>query len=143
MAKDARLASSSPPYERVPNISQYKFSNLFIIYPLNIHITIHNASGKNNKCIQHLKWPQFTSNPIISTTQRRVHTHAKPRPLARNGKRRGCHKHVVANQTMASTRIRRHLQAVDCYKIVEYLENSEQISFSLYTKLMILHAFIL
>ena len=24
--------SASPPYERVPNISQYKFNNLFIIY---------------------------------------------------------------------------------------------------------------
>ena len=28
------LASASPPYERVPNISQYKFNNLFIIYVL-------------------------------------------------------------------------------------------------------------
>ena len=26
------LASASPPYERVPNISQYTFNNLFIIY---------------------------------------------------------------------------------------------------------------
>ena len=37
MAKDARaceFASASPPYERVPNISQYTFNNLFIIYLL-------------------------------------------------------------------------------------------------------------
>ena len=27
-------ASASPPYERVPNISQYTFNNLFIIYLL-------------------------------------------------------------------------------------------------------------
>ena len=26
------VASASPPYERVPNISQYTFNNLFIIY---------------------------------------------------------------------------------------------------------------
>ena len=34
IAKDARaceLASASPPYERVPNISQYTLNNLFIM----------------------------------------------------------------------------------------------------------------
>ena len=31
MAKDV---SASPPYEQVPNISQYTFNNLFIIYHL-------------------------------------------------------------------------------------------------------------
>ena len=31
------------PYELVPKFSQYKFNNLFIIYPLNIHFTIDNA----------------------------------------------------------------------------------------------------
>ena len=30
MAKEHELASASPPYERVPNISQYKFNNLLI-----------------------------------------------------------------------------------------------------------------
>ena len=29
-----KLASASPPYEQVPNISQYTFNNLFIIYLL-------------------------------------------------------------------------------------------------------------
>ena len=28
------MAKASPPYERVPNISQYTFNNLFIIYLL-------------------------------------------------------------------------------------------------------------
>ena len=42
MAKDARAceseASASPPYERVPNISQYSFNNLFIIYLFIIYL---------------------------------------------------------------------------------------------------------
>ena len=37
MAKDARACEcASPPYERVPNISQYTFNNLFIIYLLHL-----------------------------------------------------------------------------------------------------------
>ena len=28
-----KIASASPPYERVPNILQYTVNNLFIIYP--------------------------------------------------------------------------------------------------------------
>lgn len=31
-----KLASGPPPYDRVPNISQYKFNNLFIIYVLHL-----------------------------------------------------------------------------------------------------------
>ena len=34
MTRTHELASASPPYERVPNILQYSFNNLFIIYPL-------------------------------------------------------------------------------------------------------------
>ena len=34
VAKDARAAS--PPYERVPNVSQYTFNNLFIIFLLHL-----------------------------------------------------------------------------------------------------------
>ena len=37
-----------------------------------------------------------------------------------------CHENDVANQTMVSTRIRRHLPAIDCWKFLEYLENSER-----------------
>ena len=49
------------------------------------------------------------------------------REMVRNGKRRLRHEHDVANQTMASTRIRRHLHhAVDCWKFLEYLANSER-----------------
>ena len=33
MARMHKLASASPPYERVPNILRYTFNNLFIIYP--------------------------------------------------------------------------------------------------------------
>ena len=40
MARTHELASASPPYERVPNILRYSFSNLFIIYPL-----ISNGGG--------------------------------------------------------------------------------------------------
>ena len=35
MAKMHKLASASPPYERVPNILQYTFNNLFSIYLYN------------------------------------------------------------------------------------------------------------
>ena len=43
MARMHNLASASPPYERVPNILQYTFNNLFIIYPLNGCFTIDSA----------------------------------------------------------------------------------------------------
>ena len=39
----ARLASASPPYERVPNILRCTFNNLFVIYPLNGYFTIDSA----------------------------------------------------------------------------------------------------
>ena len=54
-----------------------------------------------------------TLNPIFPTSQRSVHTHAKPRPMAQNGKQRLTHERDVATQTMASARIRCHLHAVD------------------------------
>ena len=34
MARMHELASASPPYERVPNISRYTFNNDFISIPL-------------------------------------------------------------------------------------------------------------
>ena len=42
------LASAFSQYERVPNtgISQYKFNNLCIIYPYNIHFIVIYASDK-------------------------------------------------------------------------------------------------
>ena len=43
MARMHELASASPLYERVPNILRYNFNNLFIIYPLNGHLTIDSA----------------------------------------------------------------------------------------------------
>ena len=43
MARMHELASASPPYEQVPNILRYTFSNLFIIYPLNGYFTIDSA----------------------------------------------------------------------------------------------------
>ena len=36
MARTHELASASPPYERVPSISQYSENNLFIIYLLHL-----------------------------------------------------------------------------------------------------------
>ena len=53
MANDAELASASPPYERVPNISQYSFNKLFIISP-NINEPIYSCSVckfKTQTCI--------------------------------------------------------------------------------------------
>ena len=43
MTRMHELASASPPYERVPNILQYTFNYLFIIYPLNGYFTIDSA----------------------------------------------------------------------------------------------------
>ena len=49
MARTHELASASPPYERVPNILQYSFNSLFIIYHL-----ISNG-GISNACSWHLQ----------------------------------------------------------------------------------------
>ena len=49
MATMHELASTSPPYERVPNILRSTFNNLFIIYPLNSYFTIVNASIYNTQ----------------------------------------------------------------------------------------------
>ena len=43
MARTHKLASASPPYERVPNILRYTFNSLFIIYPLNDYFTNDSA----------------------------------------------------------------------------------------------------
>ena len=42
-----KLASAFQSFEQAPDISQYKFNNLFFVikklYPYDIHLTIHNA----------------------------------------------------------------------------------------------------
>ena len=54
MARTQELASASPPYERVPNILRYSFSNLFIIY------TLISNGGISNAYSWHLQaWSTF------------------------------------------------------------------------------------
>ena len=47
MGRTHELASASPPYERVPNISRYSFNDLFIIYPLISNGGVANAYSWN------------------------------------------------------------------------------------------------
>ena len=48
-------------------------------------IMLKTCTSKSAQCS---KWPQCTSNPTLPATKQRIHTHAKPSLLARNGKRR-------------------------------------------------------
>ena len=59
MAKDARD-------ERVPNISQYRLNNLFIIYPSIFILRLIRRLTTISKSNQCFKWPHFTSNPTIN-----------------------------------------------------------------------------
>ena len=67
MARMHELASASPPYERVPNILLYTLNNLFIIYPLNDHITIDNASIYNIQGHLAFHFAIFNVKTIISS----------------------------------------------------------------------------
>ena len=79
----------------------------FLLYTLKVTslrsmIMLLTRTSKSKQCF---RWPHFTSmwNPIVSTAKQYVHTHAKPRLLARNGKRRERHEYDFANQSMTST----------------------------------------
>ena len=56
--------------------------NSITFFNIPLKCTIHNASDKHfqNKSNQCFKWPQFTSNQIVSTARQRIHIHAKPLP---------------------------------------------------------------
>ena len=61
----------------------------FLLYTLTIFILrLIMLLTSTSKYAQRFKWPQFTSNPTFPMAKGRVHTHAKPNLLARNGKRR-------------------------------------------------------
>ena len=57
MARMHELARASLSYERVPNIIRYTVNNLFIIYPLNSHFTIDNASTWISKTMRSFSLP--------------------------------------------------------------------------------------
>ena len=65
MARMHELASASPPYERVPNILQYAFNNLFIIYPLNGYFTIDSAPIYNIQDHPAFILPQLMSKQLF------------------------------------------------------------------------------
>ena len=86
MARMHKLASASPPYERVPNILRYTFKNLFILYPLNSYFTIDNAIIYRIQDHPAFHFVIVNVKTIISSPYEGIPAHAKLRPLARNGK---------------------------------------------------------
>ena len=80
------LASASPPYERVPNISQYTSNNLFIIHLSHLSSSFICTIYIRNQNIISVYQPKICFEFEITLCLCCVHTSAKPSPTARKWK---------------------------------------------------------